>query len=117
MGLPILVPRHLFGDVGTERRRIGEVEIEFQQIAQPHRLGPEGLHPVAFGVVGVRQCEFDDRGLQEGVDHRVPVERRGEFVVWRDVPDRFAAAVDTGDRMPIGQGVHRRAHTFARAQP
>ena len=36
----------LLGDVRPEGRRVGEVEVELQQVAQPHRLGPERLHPL-----------------------------------------------------------------------
>ncbi len=117
MVLPIVVPGHLFGDVVPERRRVREVEVELEQIAQPHRLVPEGLHAVAVDVLGVCQRQFDDGGLQKGMDHRVAVERRGVLVFGRDLPHRLPAAVDPSDGVPVGQRVHRRPHTVRRAQP
>src|SRR5271154_1782129 len=63
------------------------------------------------------QRELDDRGLQEGVDHRVPVEGCRVFILTFDVPHRLPAAVDARDRVPVGQRVHRRTYTVARAQP
>lgn len=64
MILPVLVPGHLLGDVGPKRRGIREIEVELQQIPQPHRLGPERGDAVTFGVLGMGQRELDDRGLQ-----------------------------------------------------
>ena len=112
-----VVPRHFLGDVGAESGRIGEVEVELQQVPQPHRLGPERFQPVTFGAPGMCQRQLGDRGLQERVDDRVAVERRGVLVLRGDAPYRFAATVDTGDRMSVGQRVHRRPDTFGRAQP
>ena len=117
VGLPVLVPRHLLGDVLAERRRVGEVEVELQQVAQPHRLGPEGLEPVTVGAGGVGERELDDRGLQEGVDQRVAVERGLVLVFGGDPPHRLAAAVDAGDRMAARQRIQCRPDAVGRAQP
>ena len=115
--LPVVVPRHLLGDVLAERRGVGEVELELQQIAQPHRLRPERLEPIAFGAAGVHQRQLDDRRLEEGVDQGVAVERGLVLVLGGDAPDRFAAAVDPGDGVPAGQRVDRRPHAVGGAQP
>ncbi len=103
-----------------KRRRVGEVELELQQVTHPHRLVPEHSQPVSgvgFGVTGVRQRQLHDAGLQKGVDHRIAVERRGVLVLGCDAPHRLPAAVDAGDGMPAGESVDRRAHSVPGAQP
>ena len=101
----------------AERRGVREVEVELQQIAQPHRATPERLQPISVGAGGVDQRHVDDRGLHERVDHRVAVERRLVLLLGRDPPYRLASAVDAGDRVAVGQRVEGGANTVGRPQP
>ena len=96
-------------------RRVGEVEVELQQVPQPHRLIPERLQPISLGARGVGERHLDDRGLQERVDDRVAVERRLVLLLGRDPPDRLSPTVDARDGVAVGQRVQRGPDAVGRA--
>ena len=81
------MPRHLFGQVLAECRGVGEVEVELQQIPQPHRLTPERFQPISVGTHSVGESQVDDRRLEERIDERIAVERRLMLVFGSDPPD------------------------------
>ena len=92
----------------TEGRRVGEVEVELQQIAQPHRLPPERFDPVTVDAVG-GQATVRNRTLQERVDDAVAVERGLVLVLFGDVPTPARGRCRSGSPGDRRQRVQRRA--------
>ena len=98
----------------AERGGIGEIEVELQQVPQPHRLTPERFQPISVSASRVGKGQFDDRRLEEHVDERVAVERRLMLILRGDAPDRLSAAVDTCDGVTVRQRVERGADPVGR---
>ena len=76
------VELELVGELGPEPLALREEELELEEVAEPHRLGPE-LVPEVEDVVlgGAQQRELGDRAVHEEVRDRVAVVRRREVLV------------------------------------
>ena len=100
-------------DLAAELLLLGEEELEFQQVAQSHHLGPESRdHLAAVGLDRVEHGELGDGAGDEEVDDRVSIVGGGELLVLGDAVDRLEPLVEARDDIVRDEGLEGERDAF-----
>ena len=85
---------------------LGEEELEFEQVAEPGDLGPEGIQSVvALQLTRMENRQLHDRRVDEEVDDGVAVVGSGELLARADQVDGFRPTVEARDDVVLHQSI------------